>query len=247
MRLGIFITIFKPAFVIYFKDHQFFLVHQAHLGSKVFKALQGLRDLLEKMEPLDQRAHQVYVVRRVCEESKSVFFVAVMTQIRSKVLVPVWKCRRLVGEAARVPRVSFSAALTYPQVDPGTVVFDKVLVNDGSYYDPYTGIFTAPYDGRYFISAILTGHKNEKVEAVLSKSNVAIARVDSAGYQPEGLEYKPMVENKPNTGSLGIFNIILPLKVGDTVCVDLVMGKLAHSDEPLTVFSATLLYEGAEE
>ncbi|KAJ1158488.1 hypothetical protein NDU88_011185 [Pleurodeles waltl] len=153
----------------------------------------------------------------------------------------------LVGEAARVPRVSFSAALTYPQVDPGTVVFDKVLVNDGSYYDPYTGIFTAPYDGRYFISAILTGHKNEKVEAVLSKSNVAIARVDSAGYQPEGLEYKPMVENKPNTGSLGIFNIILPLKVGDTVCVDLVMGKLAHSDEPLTVFSATLLYEGAEE
>lgn len=151
-----------------------------------------------------------------------------------------------VGEAAVVPHVSFSAALTYPQVDPGTVVFDKVLVNDGSYYDPYTGIFTAPYDGRYFISAILTGHKNEKVEAVLSKSNVAIARVDSAGYQPEGLEYKPMVETKPNTGSLGIFNIILPLKVGDTVCVDLVMGKLAHSDEPLTVFSAILLYEGEE-
>lgn len=106
-----------------------------------------------------------------------------------------------------------------------------------------TGIFTAPLDGHYFFSAILTGHKNEKIEAVLSKSNYGIARVDSAGYQPEGLENKPMAEAKPTPGSLAVFNIILPLQVGDTVCIDLVMGKLAHSVEPLTIFSGMLLYE----
>ncbi|XP_029452159.1 LOW QUALITY PROTEIN: EMILIN-1 [Rhinatrema bivittatum] len=151
------------------------------------------------------------------------------------------------GEAATVPQVSFSAALTHPQSEAGTIAFDKVLVNDGNYYDPITGIFTAPVDGRYFISAILTGHKDEKIEAVLSKSNYGIARIDSAGYQPEGLENKPVADNKPTSGSLGVFNIILPLKGGDTICIDLVMGKLAHSDEPLTVFSGILLYEGEEE
>lgn len=105
------------------------------------------------------------------------------------------------------------------------------------------GIFTAPRDGHYFFSAILTGHKNEKIEAVLSKSNYGIARVDSAGYQPEGLENKPVAETKPVPGSLAVFNIILPLQLHDTVCVDLVMGKLAHSVEPLTMFSGVLLYE----
>lgn len=106
------------------------------------------------------------------------------------------------------------------------------------------GIFTAPIEGRYFFSAILTGYKDEKVEAVLSKSNLGIARVDSEGYQPEGLEKKPLVENKTTTSSLGVFNIILQLNAGDTVCIDLVTGKLAHSDEPLTVFSGIMLYEG---
>lgn len=106
-----------------------------------------------------------------------------------------------------------------------------------------TGIFTAPLDGRYFFSAILTGHKNEKIEAVLSRSNYGMARVDSAGYQPEGLENKPMAEAKPTPGSLAVFNIILPLQRDDTVCIDLVMGKLAHSVEPLTIFSGMLLYE----
>uniref|UniRef100_A0A671M7R5 EMILIN-1-like n=1 Tax=Sinocyclocheilus anshuiensis TaxID=1608454 RepID=A0A671M7R5_9TELE len=133
----------------------------------------------------------------------------------------------LAGADANIPRLSFSAALTNPMVTSGTIIFDKTI----SIY------------GRYFFSAILTGHKNEKIEAVLSRSNYGMARVDSAGYQPEGLENKPMAEAKPTPGSLAVFNIILPLQVGDTVCIDLVMGKLAHSVEPLTIFSGMLLYE----
>ncbi|XP_030630719.1 EMILIN-1b [Chanos chanos] len=148
----------------------------------------------------------------------------------------------LPGADAHVPRLSFSAALTAPMVTAGTIVFDKIFVNEGEFYDPRTGIFTAPLDGRYFFSAVLTGHKNEKIEAVLSKSNYGMARVDSTGYQPEGLENKPVSETKPTPGSLAVFNIILPLQMGDTVCIDLVMGKLAHSVEPLTIFSGMLLY-----
>ncbi|KAM6980479.1 EMILIN-1b [Aplochiton taeniatus] len=147
------------------------------------------------------------------------------------------------GADAHVPKLSFSAALTYPMVNAGTIVFDKVFVNEGEFYDPRTGVFTAPVDGRYFFSAVLTGHRNEKIEAVLSKSNYGMARVDSGGYQPEGLENKPVAEAKTTPGSLAVFNIILPLEAGDTVCIDLVMGKLAHSVEPLTIFNGMLLYE----
>ncbi|KAM4528867.1 EMILIN-1-A isoform 3-T3 [Fundulus diaphanus] len=103
------------------------------------------------------------------------------------------------------------------------------------------GMFTAPLRGRYFFSGILTGHKNMKIEAVLSKSNVGIARVDSAGYEPEDLE-KPMAEVKHIPGAVAVFNIILPLEAGDTVCIDLVTGTLAYSPEPLTIFSGMLLY-----
>ncbi|XP_070781878.1 EMILIN-1-A [Enoplosus armatus] len=146
------------------------------------------------------------------------------------------------GSDALVPRLSFSAALTRPMRSAGTIVFNEVFVNENNVYNPKTGYFTAPVSGKYFFSGILTGHKNMKIEAVLSKSNTGVARVDSAGYQPEGLE-KPMAEAKHIPGALAVFNIILPMEAGDTVCIDLVTGKLAYSSEPLTMFSGMLLYE----
>ncbi|XP_058143732.1 EMILIN-1 [Dasypus novemcinctus] len=148
--------------------------------------------------------------------------------------------------AAYVPRVAFSAALSLPRSEPGTVPFDRVLLNDGGYYDPETGVFTAPLAGRYLLSAVLTGHRHEKVEAVLSRSNLGVARIDSGGYEPEGLENKPVAESQPSPGALGVFSLILPLQAGDTVCIDLVMGQLAHSEEPLTIFSGALLYGDLE-
>ncbi|XP_006880763.1 PREDICTED: EMILIN-1 [Elephantulus edwardii] len=148
--------------------------------------------------------------------------------------------------AVSLPRVAFSAALSLPRSEPGTVPFDRVLVNDGGYYDPETGVFTAPLAGRYLLSAVLTGHRHEKVEAVLSRSNLGVARIDSGGYEPEGLENKPVAESQPSPGALGVFSLILPLQAGDTVCIDLVMGQLAHSEEPLTIFSGALLYGDLE-
>lgn len=148
------------------------------------------------------------------------------------------------GAPPVIPHVAFSAALTLPQQEDGTIKFNSVLVNDDrESYDPETGIFTAPVDGRYFFSVILTGHRNEKVEAVLSKSNQGIARIDSGGYQSEYLERSPSEGTQPPNNSVGVFSIILPLKTGDQICIDLVTGMLAYSEEPLTVFNGHLLYE----
>ncbi|CDQ96460.1 unnamed protein product, partial [Oncorhynchus mykiss] len=43
------------------------------------------------------------------------------------------------GADANVPKLSFSAALTYPMLSAGTIVFDKIFVNEGEFYDPRTG------------------------------------------------------------------------------------------------------------
>ncbi|KAM6273009.1 EMILIN-1 [Spheniscus humboldti] len=152
-----------------------------------------------------------------------------------------------VGEPGSVPRIAFSAALSTQHAEPGTVPFDQVLLNDGGAYDPETGTFTAPVSGRYLVSVVLTGHKGEKLEAVLSRSNQGIARLDSAGFQPEGLEKEPVAALQPSPGALGVFSLLLPLAAGETLCVDLVSGRLAHApDEPLTVFSGALLYDAEE-
>ncbi|KAG7461135.1 hypothetical protein MATL_G00206720 [Megalops atlanticus] len=68
----------------------------------------------------------------------------------------------LDGSDANVPRLAFSAALTYPQVNAGTIIFNKVFVNEGEFYNPSTGIFTAPLEGHYFFSAILTGSQERE-------------------------------------------------------------------------------------
>lgn len=57
--------------------------------------------------------------------------------------------------AAPVPRVAFSAALSLPRSEPGTVPFDRVLLNDGGYYDPETGNLTERTGGQRSAKASL--------------------------------------------------------------------------------------------
>lgn len=45
----------------------------------------------------------------------------------------------LPGADAQIPKLSFSAALTAPMDRAGTIVFDKVFVNEGNFYNPRTG------------------------------------------------------------------------------------------------------------
>ncbi|NXA47048.1 EMIL2 protein, partial [Nothocercus julius] len=151
------------------------------------------------------------------------------------------------GPAAAVPSlVSFSAGLTqkpFPS-DVGVVHFNKVLVNDGDYYNPDTGIFTSPYEGRYLITAVLAPERDEYVEAVLSVSNASVAQLHTAGYRRELLEYHKPYSGKRTCGGPGTFHLVLHLKAGDEVNVVVTGGKLAYtdSDEMYSTFSGVLLY-----
>ncbi|XP_038659415.1 EMILIN-3 isoform X3 [Scyliorhinus canicula] len=141
--------------------------------------------------------------------------------------------------------VVFSVGLTEKpfSADGGVVRFNKILINDGSYYEPRTGIFTAPYSGQYFISAVLTPQRNERIEAVLTVSNMSVAQVDTAGYKTELLEIAvDKMENHPG-GGLAIFSLILGLKTGDEVSVVVMSGKLAYAgtEELHSTFSGILL------
>ncbi|XP_055006920.1 EMILIN-2 [Boleophthalmus pectinirostris] len=139
-------------------------------------------------------------------------------------------------------KIAFSVGLTLLRVlgDAGTIRFNKVLVNDGGNYDPHTGIFTAPMGGRYLVSAVLAPQRGDKVEAVLSVSNHSIQKLDSSGFffgttQPHG---------QCNCSSVASLSLVLPLKQGDRVGLQLTSGKLATSasSEILSSFSAVLLY-----
>ncbi|XP_044195412.1 EMILIN-2 [Thunnus albacares] len=142
-------------------------------------------------------------------------------------------------------KVSFSAGLTLPPFhgEVGIIRFNKVLVNDGGHYDPTTGIFTVPTDGRYLVTAVLTAQRGEKVEAVLSVSNRSIQRLDSTGFL-SGAAAAPMSHEQCNCSSSTSLSLVLSLRRGDRVGLVMTAGQLAisASSEILSSFSAVLLY-----
>ncbi|XP_029384981.1 EMILIN-2 isoform X2 [Echeneis naucrates] len=142
-------------------------------------------------------------------------------------------------------KVSFSAGLTLPpfQGEVGIIRFNEVLVNDGGHYDPHTGIFTAPTDGRYLVSAILVAQRGAKVEAVLSVSNRSIQRLDTAGFFSGTAA--PTSHDQCNCSSTTSLSLVLSLKRGDRAGLVMTAGQLATSGSSsvtLSSFSAVLLY-----
>ncbi|CAG10215.1 unnamed protein product, partial [Tetraodon nigroviridis] len=138
--------------------------------------------------------------------------------------------------------VSFSAGLTLQLLrEVGTIPFNKVLINDGGHYDALTGVFTAPTDGRYLVTAVLTAQRGERVEAVLSASNRSIQKLDSAGL-PSSSAVLP--SDGCHCSSLASLSLVVPLTRGDRLQLMLTAGKLAVSNPPevLSSFSAVLLY-----
>uniref|UniRef100_A0A8C4HP96 Elastin microfibril interfacer 2b n=1 Tax=Dicentrarchus labrax TaxID=13489 RepID=A0A8C4HP96_DICLA len=140
--------------------------------------------------------------------------------------------------------VSFSAGLTLSPFkgEIGIIRFNKVLVNDGEHYDTNTGIFTAPTDGRYLVTAVLTAQRGERVEAVLSVSNRSIQKLDSTGFL-SGVA-APLSHDQCNCSSSTSLSLILSLRRGDRAGLVLSAGKLAisASSEILSSFSIVLLY-----
>ncbi|XP_054237596.1 EMILIN-2 [Indicator indicator] len=148
--------------------------------------------------------------------------------------------------AAAASLVSFSAGLTQRpfRSDAGVVPFNKVLLNDGGAYDPHTGIFTCPLEGRYLLTAVLAPEHGAFVEAVLSVSNRSVAQLRTDGYRRELPEQRREPPAPRACGGPGAFQLVLHLRAGDEVSVVLTGGSLAYggSDDIYCTFSAALLY-----
>ncbi|XP_046708788.1 EMILIN-2 isoform X2 [Silurus meridionalis] len=168
--------------------------------------------------------------------------------------VPVYQtlwnpAQRLVAKPALSERnmavepFSFSAGLTQQAFmgDFGIIHFNKVLVNDGGHYNPQTGIFTVPVNGRYLVSAVLTAPRHERIEAVLSVSERSVQKLDSAGYGGHNGQHT----SRPcQCGSSVSFSLVLSLRAGDRVALVRTAGTLALSEakEILSTFSCVFLY-----
>ncbi|KAM6977634.1 EMILIN-2 [Aplochiton taeniatus] len=143
-------------------------------------------------------------------------------------------------------RVSFSAGLNLLPFsgEVGIVRFNKVIVNDGGHYDPHTGIFSAPVEGRYLLSVVLTAQRGERVEAVLSVSNRSIQRLNTAGFLAGVGGNGLVTQEQCNCGGTASLSLVLSLKRGDRAALVMTAGKLAITVSPelLSTFSAVLLY-----
>lgn len=140
---------------------------------------------------------------------------------------------------------SFSAGLTQQPLsgDFGFIRFNRVVVNDGGHYNPHTGIFTVPLDGRYLISGLLTAKQGDRVEAVLSVSNRSVQRLQSSAGPVAGQHGGSAGGNCGCGGSVS-FSLILPLRKGDRVGLVRTGGQLATTGarEILSTYSAIFLY-----
>uniref|UniRef100_A0A673L897 EMILIN-2-like n=1 Tax=Sinocyclocheilus rhinocerous TaxID=307959 RepID=A0A673L897_9TELE len=143
------------------------------------------------------------------------------------------------GEGRMMTYVSFSAGLTlvpFPG-EIGIIRFNSVLLNDGRHYDPQTGVFTVPLDGRYLLSAVLTAQAGERVEAFLSVANRNIQKLSTAA--TGGRDTQDCV-----CGGAVSVSLALHLKRGQRTGLVLTSGRLAisASSEILSSFSGVLLY-----
>ncbi|KAM4604722.1 EMILIN-2 [Polymixia lowei] len=140
---------------------------------------------------------------------------------------------------------SFSAGLTQQPFSRefGAIRFNKVLVNDGGHYNPHTGIFTIPTDGRYLISGLLSAKQGDSVEAVLSVSNRSVQRLQSSAGPIPGRHGGSAAGSCGCGGSVS-FSLILSLRKGDRVGLVKTGGQLATTEarEILSTFSAIFLY-----
>ncbi|CAG2233646.1 C1QL [Mytilus edulis] len=120
--------------------------------------------------------------------------------------------------------VAFSAYTTKQQtITRNTnVKFEQVWTNIENGYDPSTGIFTAPYQGVYHITAVVMSVFSQNLQLLVKHNNEY-----TVGSYVNGDGYK--------TGS---FDVILNLKKGDKVSIGCKSSYTVYSDsDKYTTFS----------
>lgn len=124
--------------------------------------------------------------------------------------------------------VAFSAYTTKQQtITRNTnIKFEKIRTNIGNGYNPSTGIFTAPRQGVYHITAVVMSPNGNTLYLHLKHNNEYIA-----GSYVTGDGYKT-----------GTFDVIFTLQKGDRVSVGGRRGYTVHSDgSKFTTFSGHLI------
>ncbi|KAK3595078.1 hypothetical protein CHS0354_043176 [Potamilus streckersoni] len=102
--------------------------------------------------------------------------------------------------------VGFTAELTTSQNYPRlkTIVFDKVLENQGGGYNSHTGVFRAPYRGMYLFSVTIHSIVREQLLLELMKNQSYIGRVVAG-------------DSKSDWGDSGSVSVITTMDKGDEV------------------------------
>lgn len=124
--------------------------------------------------------------------------------------------------------VAFSAYTTKRQdiTSITNIKFEKVWTNIGNGYDPITGIFTAPRQGAYHISAVVMSVSGRQLYLKIKHNNKY-----TAGSLVTGGGYK-----------IGTFDVVFNLQKGDTVSVGSGGSHTVYSDsDKYTTFSGHLI------
>ncbi|XP_071180305.1 heavy metal-binding protein HIP-like [Mytilus edulis] len=124
-------------------------------------------------------------------------------------------------------RPAFTASLTTTQYfgGNGVVKFDKVWLNMGRAYDHETGLFTAPKMGLYSISTTVMSNHNSHLHCDLWKNNENLVRAFG------------------NDLSTGTLNVVMALKMNDTVYVKHSGGSEKIYGDQRSTFSGYLITE----
>lgn len=137
-----------------------------------------------------------------------------------------------------VPKVAFSAALRESgsgDIGPFTAAtplkYKKVFSNIGSGYNPATGIFTVMVDGIYFFRFSMFNNLSPTPSSVVSlkKNDERLTSVWDT--------------NGSDSNDMGSNAVVIPLKVGDNVYVELQPNRIVYDDTMnYNSFSGFLLF-----
>ncbi|KAI4871917.1 hypothetical protein NFI96_032279 [Prochilodus magdalenae] len=142
---------------------------------------------------------------------------------------------KLKGEIAGRPKVAFSAGLPPGQQGPFSVetnlIYTKVLTNIGSAYNPYTGAFTAPIKGVYYVRYTAAAYSS-------NSNNMGVNLYQNDQHLMHLGEYDS--DGRARHVSAGL---ALQLEAGDVIYIRLLANYALYDDSLLrNTFSGFLLF-----
>ncbi|XP_037544683.1 complement C1q-like protein 2 [Nematolebias whitei] len=181
-----------------------------HSGSTSCSNICSLMSMSEKMGVLVEKIANM--------ENKITFLETSLQKTEKEVL-------ELRSLAADKPQVAFSAALldsghgdTGPFSTATPLKYKKVFSNTGNSYNPATGIFTAMVNGMYFFRFSMFNNLAQTPNSVVSlmKNSERLTSVWDT--------------NGSDSNDMGSNAVVIPLKVGDTVYVELQPNRIVYDD-----------------